>query len=66
MSDNEGTAELGVAELKALADSDLLDDSQKLFIDAALESVILELTEEIDEMDESGDAAEVVEDPAAE
>lgn len=54
-------AQLGVAELNALAESDLLDDSQKLFIDAALESMIQDAAEEIDEIEAAGDEANVIE-----
>lgn len=63
VTDNDGTAQLGVAELNALAASDLLDDKQKLFIDAALESVIHDVTEQIDEIETAGGSADVVEDP---
>lgn len=62
VSDDEAKAELGVNQLKALADSDLLDDSHMLFIDAALESVILDVAEAIDEIEASGAAAEIVAD----
>lgn len=58
VSDNSGTAGLGVAELNALADSRLLDEDQKVFIDAALESVIQPA---VDELGEGGDSTEVVE-----
>lgn len=64
VTDKEGTSQLGVAELHALAESDLLDDKQKLFVDAALESVIYEVTEQIDEIEATGGDADVVEDPS--
>ncbi|MDN5770124.1 MAG: hypothetical protein L0H26_10365 [Microlunatus sp.] len=62
-SDKPGLADLGVAELVALSQSDLLDDSQKVFIDAALEAVVADPAEEIDEIEAAGDDVEVVEDP---
>lgn len=62
-SDQPNLAQLGVAELVALAESDLLDDSQKVFIDAALESAIHTLTDTIDEIEAAGDQADVIEDP---
>lgn len=55
-------SELGVAQLTALGESDLLDAGDQVFIDAALASVIREPAEEIDEIEAAGDAAEVVED----
>jgi hypothetical protein len=55
VSDDDRTAQLGVAELNALAESDLLDESQQLFIDAALDSVIEEPEDEIDESEEDVD-----------
>ena len=61
-SDKDDLAQLGVAELRALLDSDLLDESQKVFIDAALESVIQEPVEEIEEIEAAGDDVDVVED----
>jgi hypothetical protein len=46
-------AKLGVSQLVALGDSDLLDDAQQLFIDAALSAVVE------DPADEIGDDADV-------
>lgn len=62
VSDDEGRSTLGVAELNALNDSDLLDDSQRLFIDAALENVIHEVAEALTEIESMGRDTEVVED----
>ena len=56
VSDDAGQANLGVYELNALADSDLLDDSQALFVEAALGAVIDTVTEAIEE---AGDDTEV-------
>ena len=53
-------AELGVAELNALTESALLAEDEKLFIDAALESVV---EEPVAEIEESGEATEVIVDP---
>lgn len=61
VSEVDESSRLGVAELNALNDSDLLGESQQLFIDAALESVIHEVSEEIEEIEAAGDVAEVVE-----
>jgi hypothetical protein len=49
VSEDDGKAKLGVSQLNALADSDLVDESQLLFIDAALDAVIEEPEDEIDE-----------------
>ncbi|MFT4297523.1 MAG: hypothetical protein QM582_19140 [Micropruina sp.] len=62
-SDRPNLAQLGVAELVSLGESDLLDESQKVFIDAALESVVQELAEEIDEIEAAGNEADAVEEP---
>lgn len=64
-SDKDDLAQLGVAELRALLDSELLDESQKVFIDAALESVIEDPLEEIEEIEAAGDVVDVVEDDDA-
>lgn len=58
VSDDEGKALLGLAELQALADSDLLEPSQKLFIDAALEAVVREPEEELEEAGEDAQAVQ--------
>jgi hypothetical protein len=55
---DERKAALGVAQLNALADSDLLDESQQLFVDAALETVI---RVPLEELAEAGEDAQVVE-----
>jgi hypothetical protein len=57
VSDNEGQAKLGVSQLNALGDSDLLDDAQQLFVDAALQAVV---DEPADEIDEAGNDAEII------
>lgn len=59
VSDEMGKAQLGLAELQALADSDLLEVEQKLFIDAALEAVVREPEEELEEAGEDAQAVRV-------
>jgi hypothetical protein len=49
---DERKAKLGVAELIVLAYSDLLDESQQLFVYAALEAVIRDPLEELAEAGE--------------
>jgi ribosome assembly protein YihI (activator of Der GTPase) len=56
--EDDRKAQLGVAQLNALDASDLLDESQQLFIDAALDAVVSVPLEELDEL---GDDAFVVE-----
>jgi hypothetical protein len=53
---DERKAQLGLAQLNALGESDMLDDAEQLFVDAALESV---LREPIDELEEAGPGARV-------
>lgn len=57
VSEENRTAELGVAQLTALLQSDLLDDKEKLFVEAALDTVYEDPEEELDKL---GDDAEVV------
>jgi hypothetical protein len=59
VSDDEGKASLGLAELQALADSDLLEAGQKSFIDAALEAVVREPEEELEEAGEDAQAVQI-------
>ena len=54
-------SQLGVDQLEALADSDLLDDAGQGFIDAAIDSVLRLPTEELDELEDAGEKAEVLE-----
>lgn len=48
VSEDSRQAELGVAHLLALTESDLLDESQQLCVDAALQSVVRQPAEVID------------------
>jgi hypothetical protein len=59
VSDDEGKAKLGVAQLAALAQSDMLDEQHQLFIDAALVAVIREPVEEVEQIAQTGDAQAV-------
>lgn len=61
VSVDDRTARLGVAELNALAVSDLLDDAAQGFIDAALDSVVKEPVEELEHAGEDAEIVEVVE-----
>jgi hypothetical protein len=62
VSEDEGKALLGLAELQALADSELLETDQKSFIDAALEAVVREPEEELEEAGEDAQAVQVGDD----
>lgn len=57
VSDDAAKSALGVAQLIALGDSELLDEGQQLFIDAALEAVVGDAAEEVEA---AGPDAEVV------
>jgi hypothetical protein len=54
VSDDEGKARLGVAQLAALAQSDLLNEQHQLFIDAALIAVIREPVEVVEQAGGTG------------
>lgn len=56
-SEKPRLATLGVAELEALLDSDLLEETEKVFVEAAL-GAVYEVAEE--ELDQLGDDAEAV------
>lgn len=57
-------AQLGVAQLRALGYSELLDDEQQGFVDAALDSVVEDPLEELDDAARAGvDAEAVLEEP---
>lgn len=49
-SDDDRTASLGVAELTALLESDLLDESDKVFVEAALDAVYEPVETEIEQL----------------
>jgi len=50
VSDDGNHARLGLAQIKALAESDMLDASQQLFIDAALTAVVKVPAERIEQL----------------
>ena len=52
-SDNEALARQGVAQLGALLRSDMLDDSQKDFVHAALAAVVKEPAQQIEQFGEN-------------
>jgi hypothetical protein len=54
VSDDQGKANLGLAELNALGQSALSDQEQQVFIDAALEAVLLEPEEAIEVAERQG------------
>ncbi len=61
ISDDEGRAELGVAQLTALYDSPLLDEELLPQVDAALSAVVRASAEAIEEIEVGGQSAQVVE-----
>lgn len=56
-SSDPRTASLGVAELDALLVSVLLDDADKVFVDAALAAVLDPAQDELDRLGEDGEVA---------
>jgi hypothetical protein len=61
VSDEENTSRLGVAELRALAASPLLDAEEQGFIDAALRTVIKDAEAEVEAAEtETGEEPEIV------
>lgn len=57
MRDDDRLAKLGVSELDALLDSDLLEESEKAFVEAALDAVYDDVETELGQL---GDDVEVV------
>jgi hypothetical protein len=53
-------AQLGVAELKALGESDLLDEEQQGFVDAALQTVLEAPLDELEVAEAAGEDVEAV------
>ena len=60
VKEDDRMADLGVAQLAALLESDLLDESEKVFVEAALDAVYEAPEDELDELDELGDEAEAI------
>ena len=48
VADDDAISSLGVAQLVALAESELLDEAQQVFVDAALDAVVDDAVEEVD------------------
>lgn len=57
VSADDRMADLGVNQLAALLDSDLLDDAEKVFVEAALDAVYQDPAAELEEL---GDEAEAI------
>lgn len=53
-------ADLGVAQLVALLSSDLLDDSEKVFVEAALDAVYEDPEAELDQLGEDAEVIQLV------
>lgn len=58
-SKEDRLADLGVAELEALLGSDLLEESEKTFVEAALTAVYVDPEEQLDELGAEGETVEV-------
>lgn len=58
--DDDRMSSLGVDQLVALLDSDLLGDLEKGFVEAALATVIADPVEQLDDLDEQGEDVEAV------
>ena len=61
VKDDDRMADLGVAQLVALLDSDLLDESEKVFVEAALDAVYEDPEAELDQLGDDGEAVQVLE-----
>lgn len=66
VSPDPAKSQLGFSQLRALADSEMLDPAQQLFIDAALAAVVSEPVDEIDEATLAHEPVAVVRVPDAE
>lgn len=62
VSKDDGMADLGVNQLAALLESDLLDDAEKVFVEAALDAVYEDPEAELEELGEDAEAIQYVED----
>jgi|1186.fasta_scaffold1036334_1 hypothetical protein len=60
VKDDERMADLGVAQLAALLESDLLDDSEKGFVEAALDAVYQDPEAEIEQLGEDVDVVQYI------
>jgi hypothetical protein len=62
VSNDDGMADLGVNQLAALLESDLLEDAEKIFVEAALDAVYEDPEAELEELGEEAEAIQYVED----
>lgn len=62
VSKDDGMADLGVNQLAALLESDLLEDAEKVFVEAALDAVYEDPEAELEELGEDAEAIQYVED----
>lgn len=62
VSKDDGMADLGVNQLAALLESDLLEDAEKIFVEAALDAVYEDPEAELEELGEEAEAIQYVED----
>lgn len=62
VSKDDGMADLGVNQLAALLESDLLEDAEKIFVEAALDAVYEDPEAELEELGEDAEAIQYVED----
>ena len=61
VSDDENQAKLGMAQLTALGDSDMLDTKEQLFVDAAFEAAVRDPAADLDDLGEDTEVVEIVE-----
>ncbi|MFP5336310.1 MAG: hypothetical protein ACLGIV_13460 [Actinomycetes bacterium] len=62
VDEDDRMADLGVAQLAALLESDLLDESEKVFVEAALNVVYEDPEAELDELGEDVEVVQYVDD----
>jgi hypothetical protein len=60
VKEDDRMAELGVSQLAVLLDSDLLDEAEKVFVEAALDAVYENPEVELDELEGEGVSAHVI------
>jgi hypothetical protein len=60
VSDDVAKAKLGVSQLIALGDSEMLDDAQQLFVDADLDAVVEDPADEIEEATKSNEQVAMI------
>lgn len=65
VSTDDRMADLGVNQLAALLESDLLEDAEKVFVEAALDAVYEEPEAELEKLGEDAEAIQYVEDVEA-